>query len=89
MTFVFFVIASEIEEGFIFQDFSSISTKTGVAPAARTASTVAMKVKEGTITSSDFFKSRAFKAISKAELPVLTPRQYFDSVKSAKLDSKF
>ena len=52
MALVFRVIASSILDGSILSVSSSISTKRGVKPAAKTALAVATKVQAGTMISS-------------------------------------
>lgn len=54
----------------------STSTRTGRAPVATTASTVAMKVLAGTITSSPEPMPSARSASSSAAVPSLTPTQW-------------
>jgi hypothetical protein len=51
----------------------SISTNRGVAPALTIADTVGMAVFEVVITSSPAFTSRAWRASTRASVPLLTP----------------
>ena len=62
---------------FIFQVIGSQSTTTGFKPFLITAIKLETIVKFGIITSSPFFKSRLFTAISKAAVPLDTVDAYF------------
>ncbi|MNS86218.1 hypothetical protein D3C72_1201160 [compost metagenome] len=70
------MIAASTALGFIVND-SSISTNTGIAPAAITDSKLATKVNVGIITSSPAPIPSATKAVVKAVVPLEVNWAYF------------
>ena len=71
MAFVFGVSTALMLSAVMFWLFKSISAKTGLAPAVMIQDTEARKVREVTITSSSVEMFNAFRATSKAKVPLL------------------
>ena len=88
MALVFEVILSAIKDGLMVQVVSSISTKTGIAPAKEIAERVGTQVLATVITSSPYSIPQATKAKCKASVPEPTPTPYLALQYSAKFFSK-